>query len=145
MSQPEDIEVVPNNSSGAGRAIQIIGGPPLRCLRVRPGTGVRVTPEGSGRISPVLSEISGTTLGTMTQRLPHLGVGSANSESLLSHQMSRRLKVRRKFDALGKVCMRFPVRHGPGVPTLRAASYLRATVPTPPTNTRHVESVPRFS
>jgi hypothetical protein len=86
----------------------------------------------------------GTTLGAMTQRLPHLGVSSANIESLLSHQMSRRLKVRRKFGALGKVCMRLLVGHGPGVPTLRAASHLRATGPTSPTNTRHVGSVPRF-
>ena len=74
----------------------------------------------------------------MTQRLRHLGVSSASSESLLSHQMSRRLKVRRKFDALGKVRVWLLVGHGPGVSTLGAASHLRATVPTPPTNTRHV-------
>jgi hypothetical protein len=103
-----------------------------------------VTPRGVRPDQPVLSEMSGTTLEAMTQRVPHLGVSSANSESLLSHQMSRRLKVRRKFYALGKVCMRLLVGHGPGVATLRAASHLRATVPTPPTNTRHVENVPRF-
>src|ERR1700722_15794848 len=93
---------------------------------------------GSGRISPVLGEMSGSTLGAMTQRLSHLGVCGASSKSLLSHEMSRRLKVRRELDALGKVCVSLLMRHGPGVPTPGAASHLRASMPTPPTNTGHV-------
>jgi hypothetical protein len=52
--------------------------------------------------------------------------------------MGSRLKVRRKFDALGHACVRLLVRHGPRVPTLGAASHLRATVPTPPTDIRHI-------
>jgi hypothetical protein len=51
-------------------------------------------PQGSVRITPSLSEMSRTALGAMTQRLPRLSVSSASGESLLSHQMSRRLKVR---------------------------------------------------
>src|SRR5580693_5704513 len=82
--------------------------------------------------------MTGAALGAVAQGLSHLGGTFSSAHDLLSNQMSRRLKVRRKFDALGKMRARLLVRHGPGVPTLRAASHLRATMSTPPTNPSHV-------
>lgn len=142
MADPEgnefDLDVLPDESSQQGERTP---GCPRGCtVPMRSGH-----PKGSGRISPVLSEMSGTALGAMTQRLPHLGVSSASGESLLSHQMSCRLEVRSQFDASTDVSCVLLMRHGPGVSTLGAPAYLRSSIPSPPGGFSHARSVLRVS
>jgi len=89
--------------------------------------------------------MSRTALGTMTQRLPHLGVSSASSGGLLSHQMSCRLEVRGQLDAFIEVPGVLLLRHGPGVSALGAPTHLGSTMPSPPRGFSHKRSVLRVS